>query len=107
MHPPSRIVWVGPFFGLLLAHAASTLADEADVQPTAEGAPAAVTGSTAGAKASDPDRVICRSMAVTGTRIASRQCKPASEWELLTRKSHESLDGLQRSGGMQHQQKSD
>jgi hypothetical protein len=103
MHLRNRVAWAGPFFGLLFACATNALADEADVQPTVEAKPATVTSSTAGAEAADPKRVVCRSMAVTGTRIVSRQCKPASEWGLLTRKSQESLDGLQRSGDMQHQ----
>jgi hypothetical protein len=80
----------------------NALADEAHVQPTVDATPVAAD-SPASAKAADPDRMVCRSMTVTGTRIASRVCKPASDWELLTRKSKESLDGLQRSGDMQHQ----
>jgi hypothetical protein len=102
MHLRSRVVWAGPFFGLLLALATNAFADEAHVQPTVDATPVAAD-SPASAKAADPDRMVCRSMTVTGTRIASRVCKPASDWELLTRKSKESLDGLQRSGDMQHQ----
>jgi hypothetical protein len=104
MHPRSRVVWAGPLFSLFLTIATNALADEVDVQPTVA-APPAAADSPAPAKAADRDRMVCRSMAVTGTRIASRVCKPASEWDLLARKSKESLDGLQRSGDMQHQSK--
>ena len=102
MHHRGRVVWAGPLVGLLLAFATNALADEA-AQPTVDATPVAAADSPAVAKAADSSRMVCRSMTVTGTRIASRVCKPASEWDLLTRKSKESLDGLQRSGDMQHQ----
>jgi len=102
MHRRSRVVWADLPFGLLLMFAANARSDEVDVQPTADAAAPAATDTTV-AKAPNADPMVCRSMIVTGTRIASRVCKPASEWSTLTRNSKNALDGLQRSGDMQHQ----
>ena len=48
-------------------------------------------------KERDPDRVICRTEPVTGSRLAKeRRCLKASEWAALKRENRDNVDKVQK-----------
>ncbi|MDQ0249315.1 biopolymer transport protein ExbD [Sphingomonas kyeonggiensis] len=73
----------------LLALAAPVAAQEAPVYSGQASAPAKAKKSK-----NDPDKVICRSVASTGSLIVGRsECHTRAEWEQLTRETREALRG--------------
>jgi hypothetical protein len=77
--------------GAILAAAVVTAAP---ASPSAPAAPANVEAA-ANAAAKDPDPVICRSEAESGTRLTHRVCYRKSELARRGREDREALGGLQ------------
>ncbi len=101
MHPLAQRVLAVAFVGFLVGCATSSSVPQQATPSNIEAVTPAVADSTDDGSKLDPDRIVCRRMVVTGTRIASSVCKPASEWQLLTRKSGETLDEVQRDAAVQ------
>jgi hypothetical protein len=52
------------------------------------------------APARDPDKVVCKTVTPTGTRVASRTCKKQSEWDEFARASRDTLNRAQTQAKM-------
>jgi hypothetical protein len=46
----------------------------------------------------DPDRMVCRQQKETGSRLSTRVCKTAREWEQERRENQEAIRNATRSG---------
>lgn len=46
----------------------------------------------ADASKKDPDRIVCRSEAMTGSRMHTRVCRTQAQWDDLTDKARDQLD---------------
>ena len=66
-------------------------------QPAAAAQPA-VASTAPASDGLDPDRVVCKQLAPTGTRISKRTCYKASEWEKMARDAKEATDKVQLLG---------
>lgn len=44
----------------------------------------------------DPDRIVCKSVKKTGTRIGTRECRTYRNWENLRRRGRAWTDDMQR-----------
>lgn len=59
--------------------------------------PVAVPAATSGKKGQDPNRMICRTEEVTGSKLQSeRRCMAAYQWKDYERRQKESVDLQQR-----------
>lgn len=71
-----------------------------DRQPAATTAPAPAAAPEAVAATDAPaaaeDRMICKHIAPTGSRIAKKTCMKASQWEQAQRDAREATDAIQR-----------
>lgn len=73
-----------------------------DQPPTATTAPAPATAAAPEAVAATEapavaeDRMICKRIAPTGSRIAKKTCMKASQWEQAQRDAREATDTIQR-----------
>jgi len=57
------------------------------------------TASASAAIEEDPDRMVCRRVKETGSRLASRTCKTAADWEEERLLNQEMMRNRQRSAG--------
>lgn len=89
-----RMHWLMPAASLLLAACQS-----GQVAPASPEAAAAPQAAVQGASAADAD-VVCRTMKVTGSRFAKRECKTPEVWAqydaYTNQNAKESTDRLQR-----------
>lgn len=77
-------------FGLMLALAMSAgCASSPDTASERNGASTAMEG--------DPDRMVCRREKETGSRLASRTCKTAAEWEQERLDNQDAMRNAQKS----------
>jgi hypothetical protein len=55
------------------------------------------TASASNAIEGDPDRIVCRRIKETGSRLASRKCKTAAEWEQERLDNQDAMRNAQKS----------
>lgn len=98
----SRLVAVLAVGGLLTACSSSATRESAAAAPapapqsTATAAPAPAPAPAEGtAKA---DRMVCKSIAPTGSRIARKTCRTQSQWEEMAREGRDAAGQVQRRG---------
>jgi len=72
--------------------ACSTPADK----PDAAANTASVQTAVAATDSTAEDRVVCKNIAVTGTRIANKVCRKQSEWEQMARDARTAVDHAQQ-----------
>jgi hypothetical protein len=65
-------------------------ASSPETTPSGYGTSAAIEG--------DPDRMVCRRVKETGSRLSSRTCKSAREWEEERLRNQEEMRNAQRGG---------
>ncbi len=65
------------------------------VAPAAQAAPAAEAPAEEAAKA---DRMVCKSIAPTGSRIAKKTCRTQSQWEEMARSGREATEMVKLRG---------
>jgi hypothetical protein len=51
------------------------------------------TTANSATSADDPDRVVCKNIAVTGTRFKKKECHTAREWERMRQEAKEAVEG--------------
>ena len=73
---------------LVLVMAAALAAGDAST-PAPSANPAPDTGRPAAKSMSDPDRVICKTEAITGSRFEKRICRTRLEWDQMTQRAEE------------------
>lgn len=66
--------------------------------PSAKAAPAAKAATAETAKA---DRMVCKRIAPTGSRIARKTCRTQNEWEEMARRARDTVETAQRRGASQ------
>lgn len=83
----------------LLAACAPT-ASKTDSSESATVAAAAPATSTAAAPAAveDEDRMICKMIIPTGSRIGTKACRSATQWEQMSRDGRDAAERVQRMG---------
>jgi hypothetical protein len=82
--------WIFGTVGLTLVLViAAGCASSPDTASTGYGASEAIEG--------DPDRMVCRRDKETGSRLASRTCKTAREWEEERERNQEAMRNATRS----------
>ena len=96
----SRFVAVLAVGGLLTACSSSATRESAAAAPApapqAAAAPAPAPAPAEGtAKA---DRMVCKSIAPTGSRIARKTCRTQSQWEEMAREGRDAAGQVQRRG---------
>lgn len=98
----SRIL-LGTVLAVSLVACSAPSANRQDSPAAAAAAPAAASSSTG--KAADPapetasrDRMICKSVAPTGSRIARKSCKTQGEWEEIQRAGQDAAEAVKRRG---------
>lgn len=80
----------------LFAAALSAAPFVALAEPTAPSATPPAKGADA---AADPDRRVCKTIAVTGTRLSkAKVCKTAREWDAQTAQTRQDLERNQSQG---------
>lgn len=80
-------------FGLVFAMTITgACASSPESTPTSYGTSAAIEG--------DPDRMVCRRVKETGSRLSSRTCKTAREWEEERLANQEEMRNAQRGGAV-------
>ncbi|HXZ67113.1 MAG TPA: hypothetical protein VEH07_00835 [Alphaproteobacteria bacterium] len=81
--------------GVLAALSACATPQQTPEQASAPAATTATPGTLASAK--DPDRIICKSQQITGTRLgAKRTCMKAREWDEFEYQQMKNTQGYQR-----------
>lgn len=81
---------------LLLQAAASTLTPQPPVAPLPPSQATTVASDSRDEAVGDPNRVICRSIAVTGSRLGrQRVCQTAAQWQQVRRDNRRNIERAQ------------
>lgn len=81
---------------LLLQAAASTLTPQPPVAPLSPSQTTTVADDSRDEAVGDPNRTICRSIAVTGSRLGrQRVCQTAAQWQQVRRDNRRNIERAQ------------